>query len=128
MVFSESDKAVIPACLTEKEWGARKIVREFLGKGWKVVSVHRLINKVKQTGTTERKTGSGRLRTATTEENKHHVEEMIAFQEECPGTHKFQRQISAQLQMGRRSVQRMTKDLGFKAFKRIKISRRDAML
>ena len=70
MVFSESDKAVIQACWTEKGWGARKIVREFPGKDWKVVSVHRLINKIKQTGTTDRKAGSGRPRTVTTEENK----------------------------------------------------------
>ena len=60
-VFSEGDKAVIQACWTEKGLEARKIVWEFPGKGWKVVSVHRFINKVKQTGTTERNTGSGRL-------------------------------------------------------------------
>ena len=125
MVFSESDKAVIHACWTEKGWGARKIVKEFPGKRWKVGSVHRLINKIKQTGTTERKAGSGRLRTATTEENKQHVAEMIASQEECPGTHKSQRQIASQLNVSRRSVQRMTKSIGFKAFKRIRVSRRD---
>ena len=56
-----------------------------------MVSVHRLIKKVKRTGTTttgttERKTGNGRLRTAATDENKQYVEEMIASQEECPGT------------------------------------------
>ena len=89
-----------------------------------MVSLRRIINKVKQTGTTERKTGSGRLPTATNQENKQYVEEMIAFQEDCPGTHKFQGQIALHLQVGRRSVQRMTKDLGFKAFKRIRVSRR----
>ena len=80
MTFKESDKAVIQACWSEKGMGARKIVGEFLGKEWKMVSVHRLINKVKQTGTAERKTGSGRLRTATAEENKQCVEEIIDSQ------------------------------------------------
>ena len=125
MVFSVSDKAVIQAYWTEKGRVARKIVGEFPGKGWKVVSVHRLINKVKHTGTTERKTGSGRLRTATTEENKQYVEKMFASQKECAGTHKSQRQMAAQSQNSRRSVQRMIKDLGFKALKRIRVSRRD---
>lgn len=124
MVFSNSDKAVIQTCWTEKGWGARKIIREFPNKGWTVVSVHRLINKIKQTGTTDRKKGSGRPCTATTEENQQQVGEMIASQEECPGTHQSQRQIAAQLQVSRRSVQRMTTNIGLKAFKRIRVSRR----
>ena len=125
MVFSESDKAVTQACWTEKGCGARKNVKEFPGKGWKVVSVHRLINEIKPTGTTERKAGSGRLRTTKTEENKPYVAEIIASQEERPGTHTSQRQIASQLKVSRRSVQRMTKSIGFKAFKRIRVSRRD---
>ena len=71
-----------------------------------MVSVHRTINKVKQAGGTERKTGCGRLRTATTKKNKQCIEEMTASQEECSGTHKSQRQITAHLQVSRRSVQR----------------------
>ena len=114
MIFSESDKAVIQACQIEKGCGARKIVRKFPDKEWKVMSIHRLINKIKQTGTSERKTGSGRLPTATTEENKQYVKEMFTFQEDCYGAHKSQRQVAAQLQVGRRSAQRMTKDFGFK--------------
>ena len=35
-----------------------------------MASEHQIINKVKQAGTTERKTESGRLQFATTEENK----------------------------------------------------------
>ena len=90
------------------------------------MSGNRLIDKEKQTGTTERKTGSGKLRTAKTEENKPYVKKLIASQKECPGTHKSQRQIKALLQVSRRSVQGMTKDLNFKAFKRNRVSRRDS--
>ena len=91
-----------------------------------MVSVHRQINKIKQTGTAEKKTGSSRLRTATAEENKQYVEEMISSQEECSGANISRRQIAAHLQVSRQSVQRMTKVLGYKAFKRIRVSRRDA--
>lgn len=125
MVLSEGDKAVIQACWSEKGWGARKIVREFPNKGWKVVTVQRLITKIRQSGTTKRKVGSGRPRTATTQEKRECVEEMIASQEECPGTHKSQRQIAEELQVSRQSVRRMATDLGLKPFKRIKVSRRN---
>ena len=46
--------------------------------------------------------------------NEQNVEKMIAFQEKCLGRHKSLRQIAAQLQVSRRSVQRMTKDLGYR--------------
>ena len=91
-----------------------------------MVSLHGLINKVEQTGTTVRKTGSDILQTAATEANKQYVVKMIASLEECSKTHKSQRQIAAQLLVSRRSVQRMNKHLGFKAFKRIRVSQRDA--
>ena len=125
MVYSEADKAVIKACLEEKGWGARKIVREFPGKGWNITSVHRIIKKIRETGSAERKPGSGRVRTATTVENKDYVEEMIVSQEDRPGTHRSQRQIASDLDVSRRSVKRMTNELGLKSFKRIRVSRRD---
>ena len=105
-----------------KDGDLKKTVRKLPRKGWKVVSMHRLINKVKQTGTTESKTESGRLRTVITEENIM-LRKCLLPRRMCPGTHKSQRQIAAQLQVSMRSVQRMTKDLGFKG---IKVSRRDA--
>ena len=85
------------------------------------MSLHRLINKVKQTATTERKTRSGRLRTATTEAIKQYVEKAIASLKECLVTHKFH----DKLQLSMQSVQRITTSLGFKAFKKIVVSRRD---
>ena len=48
-------------------------------------------------------------------------------QEDQPGTHKSQREISRDLNVSRRptSVHRMTKELNLKPFKRIRVSRRD---
>lgn len=125
MVFSDRDKAVIETCVTEKGWGARRIVREFPGKAWNLSSVHRIVKRFRDEGSTSRKPGSGRPRTATTEEKRSYVEEMIASQEDEPGTHKSQRQIASDLDVSRGSVQRMTKELGLKSFKRIRVSRRD---
>ena len=125
MVLSEGDKAIVEACVTEKGWGYKRIVKEFPGKGWGLGQVKRLVKRIKETGSTARKPGSGRPRTARTAENKAYVEEFIASQEEEPGTHKSQRELASDLGVGRSSVQRMTKDLGLKAYKRIRVSRRD---
>lgn len=50
---------------------------------------------------------------------------MVASQEDQPGTHKSQRQISKDLGVSRYSVRKMIKKKHLKAFKRIKVSRRD---
>jgi len=125
MALGTGDKAIIEACVREKGWGYRKIVREFPGKGWSLSQVKRLVKRIKETGTTDRKQGSGRPRTAATEENKAYVEEFIASQEEAPGTHKSQRKLASDLNVSRSSVRRMTKELNLKAYKRIRVSRRD---
>ena len=46
-------------------------------------------------------------------------------QEDRPGTHKSQREISRDLNVSRTSVRRMTKELNLKPFIRIRVSRRD---
>ena len=50
---------------------------------------------------------------------------MIVSQEDQPGAHKSQREISRDLNVSRTSVRRMTKELNLKPFKRIRVSRRD---
>ena len=56
-----------------------------------------------------------------------YIEEMIVSQEDQPGTHKSQREISRDLSLNvsRTSVRRMTIELNLKPFKRIMVSRRD---
>lgn len=125
MVFSEADKAIVKACVQEKDWGAKRLIKEFPGKQWNVPTLNRWIKRIKETGSTDRKPGSGRHRTATTEDNKTRVEELIASQEDQPGSHKSQRQIAHDLNISRGSVQNITKKLHLKAFKRIRVSRRD---
>jgi transposase len=126
MVFTIADKGVIQACV-EKGHGGKRILKEFgPGKGWRLRAVHRLVKKIKDTGRTNRKKGSGRPRTETTDENREYVEEVTVSQEDEPGRHKSQRKIASELNVSRRSVQRMAKELKLMAFKRIHVSSRDA--
>ena len=108
MVFSSDDKAVIKNDHEEKGWNAYKIWKEHQSKGWVLSSVQRLVKKIKITGTTERKRGSGRPITATKKENEDIVETLICSQEE-PGTHKSPREIASMIGVSRSSVKRMVK-------------------
>ena len=58
--FSSDDKAVIKNDFEEKGWSAYRICQEHPGKNWVFRSVQCLIKKYKETGTMERRTGSGR--------------------------------------------------------------------
>lgn len=125
MGLNEEEKAIIKVCWEEKGWGARKIVRFFPSKNFDCSTVQRLINKVKATGSTKRKTGSGRKKTALTQENLDQAEILFASQEDQPGTHLSQRKIARNLNVSVGSVNNMKKSLNLKAFKRINVSRRD---
>ena len=67
-----------------------------------------------------RRKGSGRPRSARTEENERLVEEMICSQEDEPGTHVTPRNIAIQLEISHSSVRRIVKDKGYSQFKRLK--------
>ena len=116
---------MIEACFHEKGWYGKRICQEFPSKNWTSRSVNRLINKIKETGSTARKEGSGNPRSARTEDNKDSVEELILSQEDNPGSHKSQREIARELSISQASVNRLSKDLELKAFKRVHVSRRD---
>ena len=124
-MFSDSDRAVIEACFREKGWRGARIVKEFPGKKWSRQSVNRLVKKIEVTGSTSRQSGSGRPRTACTDEHKDNVEDMIQSQEDLPGTHHPQRKIARELGVGQSSVSRLAHKLTLKAYKRIRVSRRD---
>ena len=88
-------------------------------------SVNRLVKKIEDTGSTSRQSGSGRSRTACTDENKDNVEDMIQSQEDLPGMHHPQRKIARELGVSQSSVSRLAHKLKLKAYKRIRVSRRD---
>jgi len=125
MVLSKSDKAIIEACVKEKGWNGNRIFSEFPARKWTRQSIYNLTRKIKKTGSTDRKSGSGRSKSVSTDENKDAVEELIQSQDNEPGTHRSQRQIAQDLSISRSSVQRIVKGLKLKAYKRIRTSHRD---
>ena len=127
MVLSKEDKAIIELLFKEKGWKGRRIAKEFPSKKWTQSTIDRLITKIQTTGTTDRKRGSGRPTTVSTPENVAQIEELAASQEDMPGTHLSQRKISRHLNIKRASVQHiLSNKIKFKAFKRIKTSRKTA--
>ena len=86
-MFSDDDRAVIEACHLVKRIGSPEDSERY----W-----------------TNRKQGSGIPRTTVNDDKKAYVEEMIVSQEDQPGTHKSQREISRDLNVSRTSVRRMT--------------------
>ena len=98
MVLTKDDKALIKSLFSEWGWRGRRFVKEFPGKKWCHTSIDRFIKKIIQTGSSDRKTGSGRPKTVRTPENIEACEEVIAFQEDNPGTHLSQRKAQDTLE------------------------------
>ena len=125
MVFSDEAKAIIKNDYLEYGWTAYNIVKNHSAWGWNKVSVQRLINRYNETGTMDRKKGSGRPRTATDEANTDEMEELICSQEENPGTHSSPREIGRDMGVSHMSVRRAVKSRGINNFKRLKTPQMD---
>ena len=79
MVFSKEDKIIIQNDYEEKGWSAYKTWKNQSLKNWTYTSVKRLLKRFKDSDTMNRKEGSGRPRSVTTEENTDLIKELI-----CP--------------------------------------------
>ena len=55
MVFSADDCILIENLCKFKNYGAKRLIREFPTKGWSVSSVNKLLKKLRDTGTTARR-------------------------------------------------------------------------
>ena len=67
MPFSKEDKITIKHRLG-KGYGRKKLLNEFPGKDWSAGGLDKLLRKIDEMQSVERKAGSGRPRTARTEE------------------------------------------------------------
>jgi len=83
MVFSKEDKILI-----KNLRDPRKFIKEFPDKNWNRKGLDYLLTKLRETGTVERKVGSGRQRSARTTQNIDAVEDLIVSQEDKPRTHR----------------------------------------
>ena len=120
MVFSKEDKIIIQNDYEEKGWSALKIMKDHSCKNWTYRSVKRLLNRFKYSGTMNRKEGSGRPRSATTEENKDLIEKLIYSREVAPQTQIAPREIAEQTGISCLSIRRMIKRRKFFQFKRVR--------
>ena len=84
------------------------------------------LKRFKDSGTMNRKEGSGKPRSVTTEENTDLIEELICSQEEAPHTYLIKylthtpRKIVEQTGINRSSIRRMIKRRNFRQLKRVK--------
>ena len=83
-------------------------------------SVKRLLKRFKDSGTMNRKEGSGRPRSVTVEENTNLIEELICSQEETLHSHLAPRKITEQSGISHSSIRRMIKRRNFCQFKSVK--------
>jgi len=68
MVFRDEDKILIKS-LYMKGYTAKRLTDEFPEKSWTKDGVNKLLKNLRDTGTVDRRIGSGRPRSACTEEN-----------------------------------------------------------
>jgi hypothetical protein len=119
MAFTKEDKILIKILRQEKGYGAKKFLKEFPNRSWSRSSLDKLLKKIDQTGTVDRRPGSGKKRTARTVENVESVEELALSQENAPGTHRTVRQIAREIGISKSSVHDIiVNDLNLVCFKK----------
>ena len=109
IVFSKEDKIIIKNDYEETGWSAYKIWKDHSLKNWTYTSVKRLLKRFKDSGIINRKEGSGRPRSVTTEKNTDLIEELICPQKEAPRTRLGPRKIAEQTGISRLSIRRLIK-------------------
>ena len=118
IVFSKEDKIIIKNDYEETGWSAYKIWKDHSLKNWTYTSVKRLLKRFKDSGIINRKEGSGRPRSVTTEKNTDLIEELIFPQKEAPRTRLGPRKIVEQTGISRLSIRRLIKKETFVNSKR----------
>ena len=108
MVFSNEEKALTKNNFLERGWNADRICKDFK------------LKRFQEDNSMDRRTGSNRQRTITTEENENLIESLICSQEDNPGSHMSPREVEKNTGISRTSVRQMIKRRGLKQFKRLK--------
>lgn len=120
MPFSAEDKILIKHYRLDKGFSARRILSEFPEKDWSLGGMNHLLKKIDETGSVERREGSGRPLTARTEENIEFVLQRTVSLPGQPGTHSTPNQIARELDISRGSVRNIIqKDLHLTNYRRM---------
>ena len=102
-----------------KRYTAKRLTTKFPEKSWTKRGVNKLLKKLRDTGTVDRRPVSSRPRSARNEENVETVNDLVLSQEDKLQTHMTVRDISRETGIRRSSVFRIIcKDLRLKCFKR----------
>jgi len=67
-----------------KGYGAKRLIKESTTKNWKNTTLNDFLKRLRDTGSAERRVGSGRPRTARTDENINAVDELVLSQVDAP--------------------------------------------
>ena len=94
MGLSFEDRVLIKNLHELKGYGAKRLIKEFPTKQWKLSTLSYFLKHVKEHDTIGRKSGSGKLKTSRTPENVAAVAELVLSQENAPQTHSTTRQIA----------------------------------
>ena len=86
-MLSEEDRILIKNLYYFKGYGAKRLISEFPAKGWNKITVNDFLKHSKGTGSTMRKSGSGRPRTVRTVANISAVNDLVFSQKDAPQTH-----------------------------------------
>jgi len=110
VVFSEEDRIVIKNLYELKGYGAKRLIKEFPTNGWKLGALNKLLRKLKDTGTTDRRPESGRPRSARTSSNINTVNDLVLSQEDAPRSHRTTRQIRRETNISQTTVMHIIHD------------------
>ena len=104
MAFSEEDKVVIKFVRKNKHYEAKQLSIDFQDRGWTLGGIKRLLRKIDLTGSSERRAGSGRPRTARKNENMiEQVQDLVLSQEDKPQSHLTIREIAREVGISKTS-------------------------
>src|SRR6218665_3269979 len=119
MAFSEEDKIVIKFLRKNKHYGAKQLIKDFPDRGWTLGGLKKLLRKIDLTGSSERRAGSGRPRTARKNENIEQAQELVLSQEDKPQSHLTIREISREVGIYKTSKHKIVQqDLALKCSKK----------
>lgn len=122
MTLTCKDRYLIESLYKEKGWGATKIMRFFPNMRFKLSTVNYWIRRIKASGSTARKKGSGRKRSIRTEGIINRVAQLIVTTPTSPQqSHKSLREIARSEGLSKSSVHEIVKkDLKLHAYRKVR--------
>ena len=98
-MLTKEDKTLIKNVWKSKNYGVKRLIKEFANKKWSKGGVEHFQKRLRTTGSIERAPGSGRPRTTRTAENVDAVGDLVQSQQNQPQTHRCTRQVSRELRI-----------------------------